>query len=139
MSAVELKADGQPTFSRHTYVGSTWGRHLEGGRERESKVERERDRDLDGFEYIRHTMEICNIQYSRSKSNILVSTKIATYYSSVLLLSDYHCRGRCTEPKFVLHTTFYVHVSLVVFMCCLFCSSVIFHDFVVCYLSFVPN
>ena len=54
---LKLKAEGQPTFSRHTYVGSIWSRHLEG--ERESKGERERERaresgNLDGFEYIRH-------------------------------------------------------------------------------------
>ena len=38
---LKLKAEGQPTFSRHTYVGSTWSRHLEG--EREQGRERERE------------------------------------------------------------------------------------------------
>ena len=48
---LKLKPDGQPTLSRHTNVGSTWSRHLEG--EREQGRERESG-NLDGFEYIRH-------------------------------------------------------------------------------------
>ena len=62
---LKLKAEGQPTFSRHTYVGSTWSRHLEGEREQG------RDRagiwtDLNIYDI---TSEVSNIQLSTSKSD----------------------------------------------------------------------
>ena len=40
---LKLKPEGQPTFSRHINVGSTWSRHLEGERERAREGERERE------------------------------------------------------------------------------------------------